>query len=201
MVSNMKDVAIELIKNSWPMVFISVVIFSSLRIIYIIKNKERFVLYEEIIKLAFLVYVLFLFQVVTFQDVSFGSHNYIPFKEIFRYDIGSYLFYKNIIGNVLLFLPIGFFATMYTKIDKSWKIIILSSIWSLFIEATQSMIGRIFDIDDIILNIIGATLGYYLYKIVSKLNSLLKEKSKVKEIVLNILSLILIGGLIWFLVH
>ena len=113
----------------------------------------------------------------------------------------SYLFYKNIIGNVLLFLPIGFFATMYTKIDKSWKIIILSSIWSLFIEATQSMIGRIFDIDDIILNIIGATLGYYLYKIVSKLNSLLKEKSKVKEIVLNILSLILIGGLIWFLVH
>ena len=87
MVSNMKDVAIELIKNSWPMVFISVVIFSSLRIIYIIKNKERFVLYEEIIKLAFLVYVLFLFQVVTFQDVSFGSHNYIPFKEIFRYEL------------------------------------------------------------------------------------------------------------------
>ena len=35
---------------------------------------------------------------------------------------------------------------------------------SISIETTQLLIGRIFDIDDIILNIIGGMLGYLIYK-------------------------------------
>ena len=32
--------------------------------------------------------------VVTFQDVSWSTSNFTPFKEIFRYEIGDRLFYK-----------------------------------------------------------------------------------------------------------
>ena len=44
----------------------------------------------------------------------------------------------------------------------------LTLLTSLTIELTQLAIGRVFDIDDIMLNIIGGLLGYLLYEIVKK---------------------------------
>lgn len=65
------------------MVLISCVVIASLRISYLIKNKKKFVIYKELLSLAFLIYIMCLFQVVTFQDdVSWSSNNFIPFKEI-----------------------------------------------------------------------------------------------------------------------
>ena len=51
---------------------------------------------------------------------------------------------------------------------------------SVSIESTQLIIGRIFDIDDIILNIIGGMLGYGIYFILQKIgeeDKILYEKS------------------------
>ncbi len=199
MLVEMRDAALELLGFSWPMVVISVIIATSLRIVYLINTKRKIVLYEEILMLAFIVYVLLLFQAVTFQDVSWSTHNYIPFKEIFRYNFGSYLFYKNILGNVLLFLPFGFFATKYTKTNKALVVVILSVIASLSIEVTQLIIGRVFDIDDILLNVIGALVGYFVYKIARFLYDKLPLKCK-SDIVLDIVTILLVGGLIWFLI-
>ncbi len=70
MIDNVRRMFMTMIKTSWPMVLISVVILISLRITYLIKNKKKFVLYEEIFLLFFVMYILCLFQVVTFQDVS-----------------------------------------------------------------------------------------------------------------------------------
>ena len=95
---------------AWPMVLISVVILVSFRLSYLFKNKEKLVLYKELLGLSFVIYILCLFQVVTFQDnVSWSSNNFIPFREMFRYNIGSRLFVKNVLGNALMFLPYGFF--------------------------------------------------------------------------------------------
>lgn len=149
---------------AWPMVLISIVILVSLRVCYLIKNKEKLVLYKELLGLSFVIYILCLFQVVTFQDnVSWATNNFIPFKEMFRYDIGSRLFVKNVVGNALMFLPYGFFVSYYLKNTKPWLTLILTVVASFSIELVQMVIGRVFDIDDILLNLLGGYLGYLVY--------------------------------------
>ena len=76
----------SVIDIAWPMVLISIVILVSLRITYLIKNRKHLYLYKELLMLSFIIYILCLFQVVTFQDdVSWSTNNFIPFREIFRY--------------------------------------------------------------------------------------------------------------------
>ena len=111
----------DVLEMTWPMILISVVLLSSIRLSYLLKSKKPFVLHKELLTLFFIIYILCLFQVVTFQDInSFGSNNFIPFREITRYTFGSRLFIKNIIGNMLMFIPYGFFVAYYSKIDD-WK--------------------------------------------------------------------------------
>ena len=97
------------IDMTWPMVIVSIVIIVSVRICYLVKNNEHFSLYKELLMLSMIIYVLMLFQVVTSQDVvNWSSNNFIPFKEMLRYRFGSRLFIKNVLGNLILFLPYGF---------------------------------------------------------------------------------------------
>ena len=151
---------------TWPMLLISTIIIVVFRLTYIIKNKQKFVLFEELLKLSFCLYILCLFQVVTFEyDVSWATNNFIPFKEILRYNITSHLFFKNVLGNMILFLPFGFYTSYYLKVDKIKIPFLLTFIASISIEVVQMCIGRVFDVDDIILNVIGGALGYYIYSI------------------------------------
>lgn len=181
---------------TWPMIIISIVVIISLRVTYLIKNKERFVLYKELLALSFIIYILCLFQVVTFQDtVSWSTNNFIPFREILRYNIGSRLFIKNILGNMLLFLPFGFFVSYYLEIKKPYIPLLLTLIASTAIECVQMVIGRVFDIDDIFLNILGGVLGYVMYYILFKIGSSFPKVFH-SEWFLNILSILLLFGCI-----
>jgi len=180
---------LEIFKNTWPMILMYTVILASMKIIYIIKNNQKFILYKEIINLSFIIYTMCLFYVVTFQDVSWSTSNFILFKEMFRYEIGSRLFFKNVLGNMIMFMPYGFFISYFLKIDKKKTIVFLTLITSLTIELTQLKIGRVFDIDDIILNIIGGFIGYYLYFILTKIRDKLPEFLK-KPSFYNIIMLV-----------
>lgn len=180
-----------LVKTTWPMILVSVVIIVTLRISYLVKNHEHLTLYKELFVLIFIVYILALFQVVTSQDVvSWSSNNFIPFKEMFRYKIGSRLFIKNVVGNIILFLPYGFFASFYLKPKKIGLITILTFIASLTIEIVQMSIGRVFDVDDIILNTLGGALGSYLYILFQGISVKLPKFFK-NEIFLDIVAIIL----------
>lgn len=186
----------SVIDMTWPMVIISVVIVVSLRITYLIKNHQKLVLYKELLMLSFIIYILCLFQVVTFQDaVTWSSNNFIPFKEMFRYQIGSRLFIKNVLGNIILFLPFGFFTAYYLDIKKPYLIIILTLVASTSIEIVQMSIGRVFDIDDIMLNTIGGIVGFYLFSILSKIGKTLPNFMK-SEMFLNLISVIILIGVI-----
>ena len=182
---------------TWPMIVVSVLTVASLRIVYLVKNKKPFVFYRELLALFFLIYILCLFQVVTVQDVSqYGEgSNFIPFQEIFRYRFGSRLFLKQVIGNVLMFVPYGFFAAYYIRSDRPWIPLFLISFASLSIEVTQLMIGRIFDIDDIILNIVGGMFGYFVYRLSMHIRNLLPRK----EWILNMVSLVIVIVFIFYL--
>jgi len=188
------------INFTWPMIIISVIIMVSFRICYLIKSHEKIVLYKELSMLIFGIYILCLFQVVTFQDdVTWATNNFIPFKEIMRYNITSRLFIKNVLGNMLMILPFGFFASFYLKSEKLTLPLLLTLIASISIEVVQLLIGRVFDVDDIILNVLGGMLGYLFYLVMRKIGEKLPSFTK-NEWFLNILSILVLGGLITLLI-
>lgn len=199
MIEGFRIEVISLLKYTWPTIVMAVIIAVLLRVTDLIVNKKKLVLHNELLSLSFIIYILCLFYVVTFQDVSWSSHNYIPFKEIFRYDLGSKLFYKNIFGNLLLFMPYGIFIARYVNLKEPIVLIIIAFITSLSIEVIQFLIGRVFDVDDIILNVVGCILGFSVYSLFRKWGSKLPNFLK-KSIIWDIFSIIVLGGLIWFLI-
>ena len=189
---------------TWPMVVICVMTLASIRITYLIKNKQEFIFYKEIFYLFFLMYILCLFQIVTFEDTStlVSGNNFEPFKEILRYQLGSRLFFKNVIGNVVLFIPYGIFASMYTKIEKPHHALGLIFFASATVEITQLLIGRVFDIDDIILNVIGGMIGYLIYITIKKIGDSLPKvfRSNIFLNILSVLLVIILTAYIWMVV-
>ena len=196
------DSTIKLVMEfSWQMILICILTLSSIRITDIVKNRKPFILYKEIFLLFFLIYILCLFQIVTFEDQSLyiSGNNLVPFKEIMRYQLGSRLFIKNVVGNVVMFIPYGLFASLFTKIEKPFHAICLVFFASVTVETTQLLIGRVFDIDDIILNVIGGFLGYGIYMLIDTIGDSMPKVFK-SNWFLNCVSVALLGifvGYIW----
>lgn len=158
-----KNVFMEVLPDVWPMLIIILVIIVSLRVTFLITKHKKIKLHKEIIYLLAIIYLLCLFHVVTFQDSNYGVSNFTPFKEIFRYDIGSHKFIRNVLGNIILFIPYGFLASYLLNNKKFSVITVLTIIASLTIETVQYYIGRVFDIDDIILNVLGGIIGFLFF--------------------------------------
>lgn len=158
----LKNTFLNVYKDMLPMMIIILVIALSTRIAYIITRHKKIQIHKELIYLIAIVYVLCLFHIVTFQDVNYGESNFIPFHEIFRYSVGSDKFIKNILGNIILFIPYGFLVSYIIKNKRFSVISILTIIVSVTIETVQYYIGRVFDIDDIILNLIGSIGGFLI---------------------------------------
>ena len=188
----MRNAIVDVINMSWPTVVIVVVISAIMRLAYIIKNdRKSFRLYEELFNLMFIVYLLVLFQLVTSQDLIGGGTNLTPFKEIFRYELMSSAFIKQVLGNIILFVPLGYFVSYYCKIKGIVGITIISLLSSVTIEIVQHFIGRSVDIDDVILNVVGGIVGFLLYKLFKSINEKLPNFMK-KKWFYNLLSLIII---------
>ena len=141
-----KNTLNETLNSVWPMLTIFLVVIISVRIAYILINKEKFVFYKEFMTLVFVIYALMLFELVTNRDLGGSGINLIPFKEIMRYDFNSELFKYNVIGNLVMFMPFGYFVSNYIKANKIYQITILSAIASFTVEFVQLQIGRAFDI-------------------------------------------------------
>ena len=63
----------------------------------------------------------------------------------------------------MLFIPYGFLASYFLDNKKLSIMTILTIIASLTIETVQYYIGRVFDIDDIILNLLGGIIGFLIF--------------------------------------
>ena len=150
-------------KENWPMLLIFMTTIVFMRLTYLAVHKEKFVLYKELFTFCAILYALLLFYVVTFQDVNYGTNNFVPFREITRYEVGSRLFIKNVLGNIIMFIPFGLFIAYYMKTKNALPTLFIILISSSTIEYTQMQIGRTFDIDDIFLNLTGGFIGYFIY--------------------------------------
>ena len=126
--------------------------------------------------LALLVY--FMFFAESFgrnPDLREYSYNLEPFKEIRRFYkyrklLGMEAFLLNIAGNVVGFMPCGFFLPIISRRSKKfYNTFLFSFCLSLCIETTQ-LVFRVgsFDVDDLFLNTLGGMLGFCTHRMVQK---------------------------------
>lgn len=182
----------SIVNSALPMLIIFIVVICTVRISYIRSTNQKIILHNEIFNLLFIIYVLLLFELLTGTENSYGSGiNNIPFKEIMHYEFGSKMFIYNVLGNILIFVPFGYFISRYVKPKKILPIIVDALITSVTVETVQLKIGRSFDIDDIILNIVGAIIGYFVY---IAFDAIYKHLPKIlqKDFIYDVISLIIL---------
>jgi glycopeptide antibiotics resistance protein len=102
-----------------------------------------------------------------------SSSNLVPFKTISTYITAMFdgslnisIAIKNLFGNLIMFLPMGIYLPYYIKkLNKVGKFTLSMIILLFVIEATQLVTRRgSFDIDDFTLNIVGALVGFGIWK-------------------------------------
>lgn len=82
----------------------------------------------------------------------------------------------NLAGNIIMFIPLGLLPCIFEKL-KNFKKYLLTVITIIFlIEVIQlfSLLGSC-DIDDLMLNVVGAVIGYLVIKIIKKFTVTLKK--------------------------
>ncbi|MFN4150809.1 MAG: VanZ family protein [Candidatus Sericytochromatia bacterium] len=125
--------------------------------------------------------ILFLYSLFILWEMFLGPYrlksneihyNIYPFKTIFDFIINFSIsnlknFIINIIANILLFVPFGFLTKiLFEKLNfKSITITYIFIIIILEIFQVTLRVG-VFDIDDILLNVLGVILGYLIYNII-----------------------------------
>lgn len=97
------------------------------------------------------------------------QYNLIPIKKLFIHYKGWQM---NIIGNITMFIPVGIiWPVCFKKLDTPAKTILAGAGYSLCIELCQLLFyERLTDIDDLILNTIGVTIGAAIYFCIVKWN-------------------------------
>jgi glycopeptide antibiotics resistance protein len=102
-----------------------------------------------------------------------SSSNFVPFrtigtyvKAIFDGSMNIDIPIKNLFGNFIMFLPMGIFFPYFIRRNQKVSTLFISMIILLSaIEVTQLVTRRgSFDIDDLILNIFGALIGFGFWK-------------------------------------
>lgn len=142
------------------------------------ENVLKIIKYMFIVYCIVLIYILFFigyrtenqFNFAVFSKEHFEMPNIIPFKTICSYlervynsTININIVVTNLFGNLLMFVPMGMSlpALFNEKFNKLWKVIFFVITLVIIIEITQfiTFTGSA-DIDDLILNTIGAIIGY-----------------------------------------
>ncbi len=124
--------------------------------------------------LAGLCYFLFFAENYGRTGQEIYRYNLVPLKEIerfwkYRRELGIHSFY-NLVGNVLIFIPAGFFIPILWKNKRGFLFTVCIAFeMSLLVELIQ-LITRVgsFDVDDLLLNTLGAIVGYLLLKVYEK---------------------------------
>jgi glycopeptide antibiotics resistance protein len=77
---------------------------------------------------------------------------------------------ENYILNAVMFLPFGFLLPLvWPQVNKFRHLLGYSLGFSLFIELSQLLSNRATDVDDLLMNVLGALIGYLLFRIMQRL--------------------------------
>ncbi|MDY2662374.1 MAG: VanZ family protein [Bariatricus massiliensis] len=138
------------------------------------KNRKRV---RMLGKILFILYIGFLLYFLIFSDwygrtggMNEYHYNLVLFKEIKRFWIYreqlGWVSFANLFGNVLIFMPFGFFMPMASRYRSFFLTLFYSFGLSLLVETFQlfTKVGS-FDVDDLLLNTIGGMIGYIFFVI------------------------------------
>jgi glycopeptide antibiotics resistance protein len=157
-----------------------VLLLLAVAIVMFIIKKGRFFSMSTFIVLVFFFYIFKVIQVTQFPIISIGTSDMVRDNgHYINYDLFYSIYaairdhnYIQIIGNVLLLFPLGFFIPLLSRRSlRLYKIILLGFMVSLTIELTQLLLhiflnsNRLFDLDDLLLNTVGALIGYLVFLI------------------------------------
>ena len=183
---------------------ISMALWIIYRLYNVVKNK-RINIAREIILFIFFVYFLFLLLLTIFKggriefSNQFNSYMYrehgllgiiniVPIKEtintFMHSETGMRNSLRNLIGNILVFMPLGFFIPLlFDKFNNLKKVLKVGCLSSLAIELSQLFVGsNVCDIDDVIYNTLGALAGFICYKTFETIIKKVNLKNKLDKI-------------------
>lgn len=95
---------------------------------------------------------------------SLGSWNLVPGRS---FSGGLWIVYM-LLGNIIMFLPFGFFPALLWR-GCTWRRALVTGLCVTgFIECWQLLVGRAFDIDDLMLNTLGTLCGFWLWLLLKR---------------------------------
>lgn len=174
------------------------IVYLIMRVVTVKRNKLKVEWLKEIMKLLFTCYLTGLISLVvlpanfwlSFFDgillgwwdemlpiFSFGGFNLVPslIKALSgELTIGSWV-KTMLIGNIAMFLPLGFFLPFVTERVNRKNIFVVAIAVPFILELLQMAFGRSFDIDDLICNFIGIVVGFFIAYVIKDRK---KEESK-----------------------
>ena len=117
--------------------------------------------------------------VLLFDRESGGSVNLEPlrtirlFVRVLLYDPSEYnirLAIVNLFGNIVMFIPLGYFLPrLFGALRKWWRTWLATLVIMTAVEVAQLLTLRgTCDVDDLILNVLGAAIGYGIFCIWKK---------------------------------
>ncbi len=154
-----------------------------------IDRSKSFKVFLLMMYLAFISYFGFISKIAGRTQLHKNKLNLIPFNTVLQYfsftDISDLLdFVINIFGNLIVFMPVGMFIPVFFG-DRIWSsrityVLIIGFLFSLGVESTQLITSvGVFDVDDLLLNTVGALIGWYLYRHIWKVgNNYKRTESK-----------------------
>ena len=178
-----------------PYMLIAIPIYLIFRIIFLKTKKIGINWYHEAALLVFVVFIVGLASQTVIPQLEINENgisiiqnrvhktNLIPFKvlsetytEVFVNGYVNY-FIINFLGNIVMFAPFGLFIPLLWR--ASYKTAVLTGFCSsLFIETCQLFLARGTDVDDLLLNTLGAFVGVLIYKLLYRLCKPLTDKFK-----------------------
>ncbi|MBP3237995.1 MAG: VanZ family protein [Lachnospiraceae bacterium] len=144
-------------------------------------SKKKRTAKDILLVILFIIYFAVLMYFLFFSErygrnirSSEYRYNLKPFNEIKRYirykdKLKTELFVVNIVGNILVFAPLGYFIPrLHEKLRSFIKVFFVCAFISLTIESLQLVIRcGSYDVDDMILNVFGSCLGYIFFALTS----------------------------------
>lgn len=84
---------------------------------------------------------------------------------------------KMLVYNFLMFVPFGFFLPFVSEKNNNrsiWKVAVIVPI---IVEVIQPVVGRSFDVDDLILNFAGIIVGYFVAFAIKNISKRMADKN------------------------
>lgn len=90
--------------------------------------------------------------------IDSGTINLVPFS--------TDTYTMSYILNIIMFMPLGFLLPMIWRRCRFHQVLLIGMLSSLAIEIMQLFNWRVSDIDDLLMNTLGAVIGFLLFKVV-----------------------------------